>query len=129
MLSDKKGQHMMGLPFVFIISMVIAAVIVISAVYTIKNFSCRGEQVEINLFVNELRNEIEKSFYTTPDSQTVFDGTLPKGCAVIPTRRCYIVRDHLPENPSSQNQTSQSSCRASESRNMRIRRVLSSCAR
>ena len=74
----------MGLPFVFIISLIIAAIIVIFAVITIKNFTCRGEQVAINVFVSDFRSEIEKAFYTTRGSQTIFRGTLPnKGCAKV----------------------------------------------
>lgn len=81
--ASKRGE-LMGLPFVFIISLIIAAVIVIFAVITIKNFACRGEQVAINVFVSDFRSEIEKAFYTTRGSQTIFRGTLPsKGCAAI----------------------------------------------
>lgn len=84
MLRKKKGQHMFGLPFVFIISIIIAAIIILVAVMTIKNFVCRGEQIQINLFVSDLRDTIEKTFYTTFESRTIFEGTLPTaGCSSI----------------------------------------------
>lgn len=79
----KKGE-LMGLPFVFIISLIIAAVIVIFSIMTIKNFTCRGEQVAINVFVSDFRSQVENAFYTTRGSQTIFRGTLPRGgCASV----------------------------------------------
>ena len=74
---------MMGLPFVFIISLIIMAVIVIFAVMAIKNFTCRQEQITINLFVSDLRKSVEEAFYNAKGSQTIFEGTLPKGCSKI----------------------------------------------
>ncbi|HIH18227.1 MAG TPA: hypothetical protein HA282_02085 [Nanoarchaeota archaeon] len=88
MFKERKGRgrkgELMGLPFVFIISLIIAAIIVIFSVITIKNFTCRGEQVAINVFVSDFNSQVEKAFYTTRGSQTIFRGNLPnQGCAKI----------------------------------------------
>lgn len=85
MLQKKRGQHIFGMPFVFIISMIIAALIVIFAIFAIKNFACRGEQIEVNLFIHDLRTEVKKAFsITSLGSQTIFERSLPtKGCTSI----------------------------------------------
>ena len=75
----------MGLPFVFIISLILAAIIVIFVIYTIGHFSCQQELISINLFVADLNSEVEKTYYRTIDSQTIFKGLLPlpNGCTSI----------------------------------------------
>lgn len=89
----KRGQHSLGLPFVFIISLIVAALIVLFSIYTIKSFTCTQEQITINLFVSDLREEVEKSFFTTPGSQTIFKGRLPTGgCADI-EQVCFAFPD------------------------------------
>jgi len=79
----KKAQHMMGLPFVFIIGIIIAAVIVIVAVMAIKSLSCRNDQVSVNLFIQDLRGDIEKMYYASEDSQMIFKGSIPGSCSKI----------------------------------------------
>ncbi len=74
----------MGVPFVFIISLIVAAAVVLFAVYAIRNFNCRQEQVLINTFIFDLKQEVEKAYYTTIGSQVTFSGTLPiEGCSNI----------------------------------------------
>ena len=74
---------MMGLPFVFIIGLIIAAVIVISAVIAIKNLACRNDQVSTNLFISDLKENIEKVYYASEGSQMIFKGRIANSCSKI----------------------------------------------
>lgn len=77
----------MGLPFIFILSLIIAALIIIFAVMSIQKVKCNSELVEINTFVRDLQNEVEKTFYATAGNvgtQVTFTAMLPtKGCSEI----------------------------------------------
>lgn len=96
----KKGQGVMGLPFVFIIAIIIAAIVVIFAIRTIGNLNCNQEQIKINMFVSDLKKDIEKAFYASAGSQMIFTGQLPVGgCAKI-EKVCIATDPPREENPS-----------------------------
>ncbi len=57
----KKGQ-VMGMPFQFIFALILIAVALFVGFWVIKNFLETAEQAKINLFVNDLRNEIIKKW-------------------------------------------------------------------
>ena len=51
----------MGMPFQFIFSVILIAVVLFVAFWAISNFMKTSEQVSINTFIVELRSEIRKA--------------------------------------------------------------------
>lgn len=83
MFGEKKAQQLFGLPFVFIVSLMIIALILASSIYIIKKFSCRQDQIQVSLFISDLKNEIKKTFYTSRGSRVIFKSKLLVGCSSI----------------------------------------------
>ncbi|MFA5028213.1 MAG: hypothetical protein WC713_10075 [Candidatus Methylomirabilota bacterium] len=55
--TNKKGQ-MMGMPFQFIFSMILIAVVLFVAIWAIKGFMERAEQAKIGAFVADVRSNV-----------------------------------------------------------------------
>jgi len=74
---DRKAQSIMGLPFVFIVSIIVSVVVIVVAIYAINVFVERGEQAKVVSFVTSLRGRVEDVYYMTSGSQISFRSELP----------------------------------------------------
>ncbi len=66
----KKGQ-VMGMPFIFIFSLILVAVALFVGFWVIKNFMERAEQLAIYDFTNQLENEVISTWQKEEASKTI----------------------------------------------------------
>ncbi len=85
---NNKGQ-LMEKPFIFIFTVVVGALIFIFGFYLINNLMKAGNCSQLGIFVNDLKNEVERYYNFDIGSATEVNLKLPKNIKNV----CFYTRD------------------------------------